>query len=259
MIRGRRVYAKRCPEPGDIIWENVPIKKKRRYLSTAIIFLISIIILIPTFALVIHLYKKKSEYVNQKREGWDVLVTYILQISLSLAIWIINVIIEIYIEIVSPFEKQMTFTELELSKIYKLVILKLSNTCIVPLASHINNIQNWSKEHGLIEEVTFLIIFMSIGEILRVIFNILYFLKIAQRKLISYKGQSSTATQLQANEAFENEEIEIYMTLSVVLVFVFSILFFAPIIPGLSIFGIIGSITIYWVYKALILRRLSIK
>ena len=173
-----------------------------------------------------------------------------------------NVGIEVYIEIITPFEKQMTYTDHELSMIYKLVILKFMNTCFVPLLSYAfddDDDKSWFKEHGLIEEITFLIILMNAGETLRVIFNILYFLKIAQRKLILWKREKSTVTQLQANEAFENEEIEIYMTLSVVLVFVFSILFFAPIIPGLSIFGIIGSIIIYWVYKILILRRLTIK
>ena len=30
-IRGKRIYAKRAPEPGDIIWENVPTKKRQRF------------------------------------------------------------------------------------------------------------------------------------------------------------------------------------------------------------------------------------
>ena len=44
-------------------------------------------------------------------------------------------------------------------------------------------------------------------------------------------------------------------TLSVVLLFIFTIMFFAPLIPGLTIFGIFGSFTFYWVLKFLLTRR----
>lgn len=190
--------------------------------------------------------------------GIDLMVAYFLQIMMSLTIWLLNVAIETYIMKVTPYERQTTYTENELSIIYKLVILKFCNTWLVPLLSNLSN-KEWFKNHGLVEEVTMMIIFMNVGETFRVIFNYGYFIKMIQRWLLRRRGTSSLSTQLQANNIFENDEIELSITMSVILVFTFSILWFAPIIPGLSIFGIVLSICIYWVYKYLILRRMSIK
>jgi hypothetical protein len=34
---GRRVYAMRAPEPGDIIWENVKVKQRQRCFAVSLI------------------------------------------------------------------------------------------------------------------------------------------------------------------------------------------------------------------------------
>ena len=44
-------------------------------------------------------------------------------------------------------------------------------------------------------------------------------------------------------------------TLGVIMVFVLTIMLFIPLVPGLTIFGIIGSIFLYLVLKVLIIRR----
>ena len=74
---------------------------------------------------------------------------------------------------------------------------------------------------------------MNVGEIVRVIFNFGYIIKLIQRKIEQRKGDKSLMTQRNANTLFENDVTVVGKTMSVVLVFTFTILFYFSVIPGL--------------------------
>ena len=74
---------------------------------------------------------------------------------------------------------------------------------------------------------------MNVGEIARVIFNFGYIIKLIQRKIEQRKGEKSLMTQRNANILFENDVTVVGKTMSVVLVFAFTILFYFSVIPGL--------------------------
>jgi len=86
-----------------------------------------------------------------------------------------------------------------------------------------------------------------------------FIFKLIIRKYEERKAEDSEITQKKANELEENDPIEIGKTMSIILVFTFNILFFAPIIPGLVIIGIIGIIVLYWVMKYLMISRQIVK
>lgn len=62
-----------------------------------------------------------------------------------------------------------------------------------------------------------------------------------------------------ANSLYENDPTDLSKTLGVICVFVLSILFYSPIVPGLTLFGIFGSLALFWVLKILIIRRKIIR
>lgn len=169
-----------------------------------------------------------------------------------------NFIIEIYIFVSTKYERQSTNTDYELSVLFKLTFLKVMNTVLVTYVGN-NKDSEWFRSHGLIEEVIFVVFFMNAGEIFRVIFNMEYLRKCILRKIESKKGDKSILTQRQANILYENDAIVVGKTMSVILVFTFTILFYSVIIPGLSIFGIFGAISINWILRILILRRKIVK
>lgn len=152
----------------------------------------------------------------------------------------------------------MTNTEHEISVVGKMSLLKFLNTCLIPLIGNSSN-SNWFDKHGLVEEVSFIVILLSISEMIRIIFHWEYVVKWILRTYQRRKGEKSEITQRQANYLYENDPAAMSKTLSIVYVFFFTILFFAPLIPGLTLFGILGSIFLYWTLKILMLRRKIVK
>jgi hypothetical protein len=259
LIDRKRVYAVRAAEPKNIIWENVHVKSRRRWWIASLIYLICVAVLVPSYFLINLFYELKREYTSDNEEGIDeLIVTYVFQVLLSLAIIWVNIVIEIYIFVSTTYERQMTYTEQELSVVGKMTMLKYLGAILIPFLG--NSSRNvWFENHGLVEEVTFIVIVLNVGEGIRIIFYWKFFLIWALRKYETWKGEKSEITQKQANYLYENDPIEMGKIMSVTLVFTLTILFFSPIIPGLWIFGIIGSIYLYWVLKFLIIRRKIVK
>lgn len=152
----------------------------------------------------------------------------------------------------------MTNSDFELSIIAKMTLLKFLMTCFVPLMRNTSS-SDWFQDHGLMEEITFIVIFMNVGEAIRIVFHWEYVMKVILRYYFAKQKENCELTQRQINGLFENDPAVMSKTLSVILVFIFTILFFSPLVPGLTIFGIVGSLGMYWVLKFLIIRRKSIK
>ena len=152
----------------------------------------------------------------------------------------------------------MTNTNYELSIIYKMSLLKFLNNWLVPLLGN-NSRSQWFAAKGLVQQIIILVIMLFIWEIIRIWFNPEFLLHFALRTLETCKGEKSEITQKQANWMFENEEAVLNKTMSIIIVFWLTIIFYLPIIPGLSIVGVFGMLSFYWILKYLILRRMAIK
>ena len=126
--------------------------------------------------------------------------------------------IETYIYISTRYERQRTNTYWELSIISKMSLLKFLNTCLIPLLGNTSD-SKWFDKHGLVEEVTFVVIFMNLGEIFRIIFHWEFVMKIILRTIEKRKGEKSMITQKHANYLYENDSTEMSKTLSILLVF----------------------------------------
>ena len=249
-----RVYVDKAPEPGDIIWENVHVKTMRRWMITVGTFMLCLILLIPCFFIITFLYTKKSSYSQTKQGASSNILTSVLEITITMGVLIVNVGIEIYILVFSNFERQMTNSDKELSILMKIVLLKFLNACLIPLLSNPNS-NDWFKPHGLVSEIVLIIILLNLSEVFRLIFNIGFLYRWALRKFFEKKGDKWELTQKQANYLFQNDPTDFSKTLGVIIVFVLTILFYTPLVPGLTVYGIFGSILLYLVLKILIVRR----
>lgn len=166
----------------------------------------------------------------------------------------VNLVTETIIEVVTIFERRLTHTHTEMSLVYKMTLFKFLSTCVIPLAGNSNE-NTWFAEHGLIEEVTFVVITIFTAEILRVALFPLYLAKFVVRYWEERKGEKSDITQKEANYLFDNDKIMLGTSMSVMLVFAFVILFYIPLMPGLNFIGVVGVISLYWTLKIVILRR----
>ncbi len=232
------------------------MKGKYRNIISLVIYTIWVILLVPAyfFTMFIRTYTPSSS----SNDIGDSLKTIGIQLAIAIILFILETLIEIYILISTIFERQMTNTNVELSVIYKMSLLKFLTTWLVPLLGHISH-DSWFATSGLVQEMIVVIILLFVWETIRITFNPEFLIHFALRIVEKCKGENSEITQIQANWLAENEEAVFNKTLSIIIVFWFTIMFYLPIIPGLSFIGIIGSFTFYWALKILILRRIAIK
>lgn len=139
-----------------------------------------------------------------------------------------------------------------------MTFFKFLNTCLIPIFGNRGEDQ-WFMEYGLIDEVTFIIIAIFSGEILRVLLYPPFLAKWIFRTFEARKGIKSEITQREANWLFENDEAYLGKNMSVMLVFSFTVLFYSPIAPGITIIGIVSTFVLFWVSKVIILRRSVVK
>ena len=64
----------------------------------------------------------------------------------------------------------MTNTNVKLSVIIKMTLLKFLNTTLIPILGNTSK-SEWFENHGLMEEITFIVIFMNVGEAFRIMFH----------------------------------------------------------------------------------------
>ena len=137
---------------------------------------------------------------------------------------------------------------------YKLSLAKFLNTCLIPIVGYTSD-DLWFAENGLIEEVNMVVVAIFAGELFRIILYPKIVWKYIVRIYETRKGDQSDMTQKDANHLYENDEASIGKSMSVMFVFYLTILFYSPIMPMITLIGIIGSTLLYWVLKVVILRR----
>jgi len=86
-------------------------------------------------------------------------------------------------------------------------------------------------------------------------FDPMYFWKVHQRRKAIKLGENTKMTQKQANELFEEPELDLAVKNALLVKTMLMTAFFAPAVPFALIFGILGLVVAYWVDKYLLLRR----
>jgi hypothetical protein len=167
---------------------------------------------------------------------------------------VVNLVTEKVIKTLTFFEKRFTHTSWELSLVYKLSLAKFLNTCLIPIVGYSSD-EEWFGKNGLVEEVHMVIFAIIAGEILRICLYPKFVWKWIVRTIETRRGEQSNITQKEANYLYENDEASIGKSMSVMFIFLLTILFYSPIMPGITVLGIVGSSILYWVLKIVILKR----
>ena len=254
LLSTKHMIVSRWPEPDDIIWENMSFSILKRRIVTSFIFFFWLVLLIPVYFF-INFVRTQNERISNSEDEEGSLLDHMI---LSIILLGVNVSMEIYIIVSTNFEHQITNTMKELSIVYKLSLLEFLNICLIPLLGKTAS-SKWFESDGLVQEVTVIIILMNVSEIVRMIFNPQYILHQFLKAVVWCRRSNLEISQKQANWIYETDQAHIAKTLSTILIFWFSILFYSPLIPGLIVFGVIGSIVMYITLRTIILRRMAIK
>lgn len=119
------------------------MKPKKRSIISLIIYIIWIVLLIPAFFLTEYVISYTPQ--EDSKSLADTIKIFGIQLIISVILFLIEVLIEVYILISTTFEKQMTNTDYELSVIYKMSLLKFLNNCLVPILGNNSRAQWFSK------------------------------------------------------------------------------------------------------------------
>ena len=129
----RNVTFEAAPEPADIIFENIETKPVVRILKTALVYFISIILCGISFAAIYGLNLLQM-YVdeNQKNHTTHVVLLYVISFAITGVTSGMDIVLEIVLEKLTKWEKQMTWTNYYLSFSLKLTLFSFVNSAILP-------------------------------------------------------------------------------------------------------------------------------
>lgn len=181
-IKRRTQYrCHKAEEPTDIIWENVEYTEGNRFLRTFIIYSITVLMLFVSFWILFAIniaQRDMEDYSN----NWK----YAISIGFATALAILNFIINIVLEILTKFEKNISYSSYYLSYSYKLMIATFCNTALLPIAVAYFT-STWENKGILINNA--FIFFLTNAFVTPVLFfiDISYILKIGNRWLLNKK------------------------------------------------------------------------
>ena len=221
-----------APEPEEIKFENLEISSKERFFRTLLIYLISIIIIAISFALIsrLTLIQKK---IKDKEVNYSILIKYGVSLIITVVISLINEILKILLEFLTKMEKHIT-------------VFTFISSSIVPLVS--NHIYNKGDYDLLVENI--LILFLSNSFVTPIMWtlNFKYFFKkivqfILERKKVHY------FTQNELNNLYELPNMNISYKYSYLAKTLLMSFLFVPIFPLGIIISLLGLLLGYYLEK----------
>ena len=123
-----------APEPEDIFYENFKFSSRKRLIRTLLVFLISLLIISVSFAVVFGLTCLQN-YLDYSVKIKNFILKYFLSFIITIIIAAINEVFKIVLEYLTNLEKQISITNFYLSLSIKISIFTFLNSAIVPLLS----------------------------------------------------------------------------------------------------------------------------
>lgn len=112
----------------------------------------------------------------------------------------------------------------------------------------------WGDD-GLVNDISFILIFnIIIGPLLNIV-NMEWLYKIWKRKRIIKQGSKCMMTQKEANTVFEGDDFDMSERYALYIKTVLISIFFLPIMPISSILGIFATLLTFWIDKYLLYFR----
>ncbi len=241
----RNITAEAAPEPEEIQFENLQTTSYERLCRTLSIYFISLIIIGISFLFISRLNIIQKNLKDQNDEN-GLLIRYILSLTITVVISIINVIFEICLEGLTKVEKHITMTNYYLSYSIKLTLFTFITSSIIPLVS---NYVNNKDDYDLLVTNMF-VMFLSNSFVTPIMWTVnpKFFLKkliqcFLEKKKIHY------FTQKELNDLYELPDMKIsnkYSYLAKTLLMTF---LYIPIFPLGILISLIGLLLAYYLEK----------
>ena len=244
----RNLNFEAAPEPADIIFENIETSQLDRIIKTAIVYLISVILCGISFAAIYGLNLLQM-YVdeNQKNQTTHVVLLYVISFAITGVTSGMDILLEIVLEKLTKWEKQMTWTNYYLSFSIKLTLFSFVNSAILPTFCEffINNSDGFEIliSNMLMKFLVNAIVTPGMWRI-----NIGYYIKKIKIYYITNKEEIDI-NQKDLNELYEFPPMNVSAKYSYIAKTILMSFFYIPIFPLGIIISFLGFIFAYWIEK----------
>lgn len=260
-MEGKTLKIQEAPEPSDVFWENLGVKHSVRVRNSIIVDLACFLILLVCFGGVFGIYDIKAKLISdlQKAHTGKVSSLGVQGISYfaSFVIVIINYVLQYLIRKLVFFEKNASWTEYYTSVAEKLAWAQFLNTSIITFAVAWFTNNYWGPG-GMIESIIFVFQMNAFYTPIYNLVNIWYWLRVYNRSKAKREGDQSKLTQSEAMLLFEHPQVDFATSYSGIIKSLFSAAFYAPVVPIVLVWTLLGIFLCYWVDKYNILRKSSI-
>ena len=239
-----------APEPEDVIFENIETKPVVRILKTALVYFISIILCGISFAAIYGLNLIQM-YVDehQKNQTTHVVLLYVISFAITGVTSGMDVLLEIVLEKLTKWEKQVTWTNFYLSFSLKLTLFSFVNSAILPTFCEF--FINDSDGHEiLISNMLMKFLVNAIVTPGMWTLNVGYFIKRIKIYFATKNGEDKIDyNQKELNELYEFPQMNVSAKYSYIAKTILMSFFYIPIFPLGIIISLLGFILGYWLEK----------
>ena len=266
--RQRSINAKDPPEPDDIYWENFSYTFVQRMQRTIITYIICIFIIIISFGLVFGLSLLQENLYKDDKDntGSNIFLKYLTSLSITIAISIINTVIQTVLEKLTFHELPISKSNYILSLSIKISIFTFLNSAIIPLISkYIVALSETDNEDDYIDYyvcrirdnllIDDLFVYFIVNAFVTPLLWVLNFpfwfkkLKICCIERHKNPDQHHYMTQKDLNALYEYPDMDLAYKLSYLVKSLSMCFFYFPIFPMGFVIAFIGFIFAYWVEK----------
>ncbi len=168
-------------DPREIVWQNLQVSSKRRYIIIFANNLCMLIILAISFYLVVQLTFAEEQY----QAADDI----ILSITFSIIVEIINFALGMYIDFATQLEARYTLTGQTQIKIIKQTLVFFLNTTLIPFSLLIiESDRSKSNEDAIRNILTLILVCNIISPIISEYLQVAYLIKVYNRYRIKKAG-----------------------------------------------------------------------
>ena len=233
-----------APEPEDIIFENIETTPVARILKTALVYFISIILCGISFAAIYGLNLLQM-YVdeNQKNHTTHVVLLYVISFAITGVTSGMDILLEIVLEKLTKWEKQVTWTNYYLSFSLKLTLFSFVNSAILPTFCEF--FINKSDGYEILISNMLMKFLVTPG---MWTLNVGYFIKKLKIYFITNKDEIDI-NQKELNELYEYPKMNVSAKYSYIAKTILMSFFYIPIFPLGMLISLLGFILGYWLEK----------
>lgn len=238
------LLVRRAPEPKDIYWENLGKFTWKKITSKGSAFFFSLVILGVSFMIIIFCTAIQN---NSSGSGFTI-ENFLLSNVVSMTITFANKIAPIGFRYCSKFEKYLTWSFFGVSMLIKILIFHICNSIILPAIVH------KSMKFDEFATSIYSVIYSTtvISPIIDYI-NVLGRLKKLRKRRLK-EHEILSLTQLELNEIYEGDEVELSESFASIIKSFALCLFFAPIVPMGLLIGSLGMFLELYIFKLGLIR-----